>query len=210
MAANNSSSPPAEFYSTLELDDRPQYNNQAPEVAFDRENLPEVNNQANLPEVNQQAYSATYSSGGYTPVGAAGFAAKEDGVYVGDQAAAATEAKDPRICGVRRKTFIILATLAALVVVGIIVGVAVGVTVGNNRTDGEDGQPAEDGDSSSTEPTPIGPPTNVRLDTRIASTNFTDDAGNNNYVLIYQLNSGALWYVQRRSLPPGGSFDRVV
>ena len=68
MAANNSSPPPAEFYSTLELDDRPQYNNQAPEVAFDRENLPEVNHnyadQANLPEVNQQAYSATYSSSG--------------------------------------------------------------------------------------------------------------------------------------------------
>ena len=219
MAANNAPPPTAEVYSTLEVDNR-QYNNQAPEVLYDRDNLPEVNHHsaATLPEVNQQPYSATtYTSGGYTPIGPGGFAVKEDAPYTGDQTAAAaaaaagttTETKDPRICGVRRKPFIILVTLAALVVVGIIVGVAVGVTVSRNGTDEGDGQGAEDGDSSSPDATPIGPPNNIRLDTRIAATNFTDDSDHNNYVLIYQLNSGALWYVHRISLPSQSSSHRI-
>lgn len=206
MAANNSPSPPVmEDYSTLEVDNRAEYQHQAPQVAHDRENLPEVAHEQNsYPEVNTQAYPAAYPAAynsGYAPgYAAGGYVAKEDGPYVAaaaDQpaetaaaAAAAAEAKDPRICGVRRKTFIILATLAALIVVGVVVGVAVGVTVGNNGSEDDDSQAAEDGDTS---PSSSAPPNNVRLNTRIASTNFTDDAGNNNYVLIYQLNSGALW-----------------
>ena len=198
MAANNPPSPPVmEDYSTLEVDNRAEYQHQAPQVAHDRENLPEVaHEQHNLPEVNTQpypeAYSATYNNG-YSPGYAAGYAVKEDAPYVAaDQPAeTAVEAKDPRICGVRRKTFIILVTLAVLIVVGVVVGVAVGVTAGKNGSDDDDdSQAAEDGDSS---PSSTGPPNNVRLNTRIASTNFTDDAGHNNYVLIYQLNSGALW-----------------
>ncbi len=212
--------PESELYSSLEVDTRAYYP-QAPEVvAVDRENLPEVDHyRENLPEVAHYAGSLpsdapeVYSGAKpAVPVKAGG------GPYVGfgdqqpplpplppgsppstmatatgtavESVEAVPGADGPKIWGVRRKRFILLATLAAVIIVAIVVGVSVGVVTSQKSHEAEQ---VTDGDGDVPSTAIDGPPNDIRLDTRIASSNFTDENGNNNYLVVYQLNSGALW-----------------
>ncbi|KAK7757740.1 hypothetical protein SLS62_000118 [Diatrype stigma] len=195
-----------------------------PEVDHYRENLPEVNHYANAPlsagAYSNGTYSTVHSPQATTtyplartkedlPYGAAGYGSEQPlpplppssahgeagalgaaGAAGAGAAGGAAAASEPRICGVRRKAFLFLITLAAVVIVAVVIGVSVGVVTANHRI-----AEAKSKDSGDAAGSADGPPNEIRLDTRIATTNFTDEVGNENYLVVYQLYSGAIWYV---------------
>ncbi|KAH7041371.1 uncharacterized protein B0I36DRAFT_22653 [Microdochium trichocladiopsis] len=210
-SATATPSPGAQTYSTLEHDSSVQ-NGQYPEVSA-YSTLPEVDHSANptaaqyahythaaTPEYSHpvatggggEVYKKEADGGAYAPGAAAAAAA---GVGAGSAGAGGAElgaaaGPERRICGVRRKLFWILLAAAVVIVVAA-VGGGVGGALGS-RTSSSSGDPNA-GANPVQPPEPTDAPLAVYPGTRLASSNFTDQYGNDNYMVIYQVNSGALY-----------------
>jgi hypothetical protein len=92
----------------------------------------------------------------------------------------------PQILGLRRRTFWILVAFGVvLVVAGAIAGAVVGTSA--KQKSGSDAEPSEESSSSSNQN-----PNGLYNGSKLATANFTDEAGHANYLVFYQLNSGAL------------------
>lgn len=176
-------------YSTLEVDTEAQSRNQYAETASQ---YPEVNHHAtehlNYPEV--------VSGGGV----AGGLPYKADidrtppeAVQVAETPAEGEKALVPperRICGMKRKVFWGVLIGAIILIVAIVVGVTAGVVTTRKAVD------AADSDSSSGSNGSAGSTSNetaLYANTNIATANFTDGLGNENYLVVYQLNNKAIY-----------------
>ncbi|KAI0006718.1 hypothetical protein F4779DRAFT_549035 [Xylariaceae sp. FL0662B] len=175
-----------EYYSTLEVDVE---RNHFAEVGGTP--LPEVNRNADAdlhyPEVvsNSNA-SGGVSGGGGSPL----YDVKVDSTppEVVGAVPPATPIKpvaaEPRICGVKRKIFWAMLIGAAIVIVAVVVGVAVGVTTSRTRNSTIDSSGQNEASINGKA---------LFTGTDLASANFTDEFGNENYLVAYQLNSGAIY-----------------
>ncbi|KAI0810519.1 hypothetical protein GGR55DRAFT_112050 [Xylaria sp. FL0064] len=100
--------------------------------------------------------------------------------------------KGARILGLPRKWFWVALVAAVLIIVGVVVGAVVGTmkksTAVSSTGDGEantsDGAGSGGSGGSGT--------TSLYENTRLASANFTDAYGNDNYLVVYQLNEGSI------------------
>ncbi|KAI1807538.1 hypothetical protein F4811DRAFT_477213 [Daldinia bambusicola] len=166
-------------YSTLEVDTRSQYAETSPA--------------AQLPEVNQNAtehLSYPEVVGG----AAAGDAIKRDvdptlpePVYVaetGPEKPLPVPVPERRICGMKRKIFWAVVIGALVIIAAIIAGVAAGVTT-RRTIDDSDSNPGDDQDQVDE--------TALFANTNLATNNFTDEFGNENYLVAYQLNNKAIY-----------------
>ncbi|GAP84107.1 putative fungal fucose-specific lectin protein [Rosellinia necatrix] len=112
--------------------------------------------------------------------------------------------KGAKICGIPRKYFWIAIGAAVLIIVAVVVGAVVGSrnsssaeTAADNNGDGSGSgsgsgnQSGNGGTSNSTEPTTT---TTLALfaETRLASANFTDAQGNDNFLVTYQMNDASI------------------
>ncbi|KAI0911160.1 hypothetical protein F4823DRAFT_319465 [Ustulina deusta] len=114
-------------------------------------------------------------------------------VVDGSNAAGAGSSKGARICGLPRKGFWLALVAALLIVVAVIVGAVVGTmknhaaasVTGGGQTDTNDGGGNTNNGTSSVK---------LKLfeDTQLASANFTDAYGNDNFLLIYQLSDASI------------------
>ncbi|KAI1385679.1 uncharacterized protein F4822DRAFT_351170 [Hypoxylon trugodes] len=173
-------------YSTLEVDTEAQTRNNYAETT----QLPEVNHQAtehyNYPEV----------VGSYAPKkdGAVIDTTLPEPVYVpgaeaatGEKAVAAAGA-ERRICGIKRKIFFGIIAAAVVIIVGVVAGVAAGVVVGRRNSSSSN---SSDGDGDAAGST--SDDTSLYANTKLATANFTDGLGNENYLVAYQLNNKAIY-----------------
>ncbi|KAH6869531.1 hypothetical protein B0T10DRAFT_594570 [Thelonectria olida] len=96
----------------------------------------------------------------------------------------ASTSNPARICGLRRKVF--LGVIAIIILIGIAVGVGLGV--GLRHTTNET-TPNESKNSTGD----TGTGTTVLRSTRLAAANFTDEFGNDNYLVIYQRKNRAIY-----------------
>ncbi|GAW11281.1 hypothetical protein ANO14919_006240 [Xylariales sp. No.14919] len=119
-----------------------------------------------------------------------------DGLHVvGEQYSTFEDTPTPRrkisVCGLRVRIFWIALSVAIVLVVGAIAGgVAGGLTSRKSNApanDNNNGEPTSGNSSNSSDPNAI------LANTRLASTNFTDEFGFDNYLLLYQLNSKAIY-----------------
>lgn len=170
-------------YSTLEVDTDAQARNQYAETAHA---LPEVNQHAtehfNYPEVvgGTTAYKGDIDR---TPPEAV-FPTEVSQISESEKATATTQ---PRICGMKRKVFWGVLIGAIALIIGIVVGVTAGILttrrIINNANSNSDGSDASSSDNSTT----------LLANTNIATANFTDALGNENYLVVYQLNNKAIY-----------------
>ncbi|RYO97847.1 hypothetical protein DL764_007244 [Monosporascus ibericus] len=147
-----------------------------PQGGYDYSTL-EVHDQG-LPEpvnVNANCYPETTHGGTYKVVNA-------DDSYTTQAVPVVTE---PRICGLRKKTFWIVLGAGVLIIVAVVVGVVAGVLAPKSGSDGSD--ESEDSTEATTSNTTL------YNNTRLASANFTDEQGNSNYLVVYQLASRAVY-----------------
>ncbi|KAJ8107472.1 hypothetical protein ONZ43_g6723 [Nemania bipapillata] len=114
---------------------------------------------------------------------------------------AAAGADGPRICGVRRKYFWIGLVVAVLVVVGVVVGAVVGsmkhgTTSSSSSPSADQGDQNPNSDSSGGNSSGNNSTGSTKLalyeDTQLASANFTDAYGNDNFLLVYQLSDASI------------------
>ncbi|KAI8959180.1 hypothetical protein F5Y11DRAFT_14141 [Daldinia sp. FL1419] len=181
-------------YSTLEVDTE----------AHTRNQYAETTHAAQLPEVNQNA-AEHFSYPEVVGVGG-GYAIKREidptlpePVHVPATAAAAAAAAavetekglaapEPRICGIKRKFFWAILIGVIIIVVAIVAGVAAGVaTRRNNDSSGSDSSSGQDPAASQDDETAL------FANTNLATANFTDEFGNENYLVAYQLNNKAIY-----------------
>ncbi|KAI1080935.1 hypothetical protein F5B20DRAFT_84614 [Whalleya microplaca] len=167
-------------YSTLEVDTE---RNQYAEVASNQ--WPEVNHHAdahyNYPEVATNA--------GGTPL----HEVKVDNTppeVVGAAAATPTTPLKPveessRICGMTRKLFWGVLIGAIVVIIAIIVGVVAGVVTSRSHNSSDSSSSGQSDASTNA--------TALAAHTKLASANFTDETGAENYLVAFQLNSGAIY-----------------
>ncbi|KAI0835893.1 hypothetical protein F5Y06DRAFT_274696 [Hypoxylon sp. FL0890] len=174
-------------YSTLEVDTEAQERNQRQyaETAAAAQ-LPEVNQHANAdlnyPEVvggdaPRKGIDPTLPEAVYTP---------------GTDTEKIIITSEPRICGMRRKIFWAVVIGAVIVIVGIVVGVTAGVVtsrhgVSNSNSDSNSTSDQDGADGTTNNATAL------FANTRLATTNFTDEFGNENYLVAYQLNNKAIY-----------------
>ncbi|KAI1459612.1 hypothetical protein F4805DRAFT_419615 [Annulohypoxylon moriforme] len=169
-------------YSTLEVDTEAQ-----------NRNLEESARAAQAPEVNQNAtehfnYPEVVADGApkadidhtlpepvHTPE-------KE---VTGAGAAAGAAAVPKKICGIKPKFFWTLLIGALVIIVGIVVGVTAGVVTSRNKS--SDSSSSDDSADSTTNATAL------YANTSLATANFTDGLGNENYLVVYQLNNKAIY-----------------
>ena len=175
-------------YSTLEVDDSrlpetvPQQQPPGAAAGTDYTNYPEVRPDTNsYPEVVPSEYH------GYQEV-------KIDDVHAGEReaalpagAAGAAAIADPRICGVKKRTFWILVATATVIVIAIIVGVVAGTVIPSSKSDNDGSAESDNSTVDNVDAMALSP------NTKLASANFTDGLGNNNYIIAYQLASRALY-----------------
>ncbi|RYC64387.1 hypothetical protein CHU98_g1824 [Xylaria longipes] len=106
--------------------------------------------------------------------------------------AGAGGSKGAKICGLRRRYFWIALAVAILVVIAIIVGAVVGsmssppLHASTSSSDDKNDGPANTNDGTT--------PAKLTLynNTRLASANFTDAYGNDNFLLVYQLSDASI------------------
>ncbi|RYP66583.1 hypothetical protein DL769_005990 [Monosporascus sp. CRB-8-3] len=147
-----------------------------PQGGYDYSTL-EVDDQR-LPEpvnVNANYYPETAHGDTYK-------VANPDDSYTTQAAPVVTE---PRVCGLRKKTFRIVLGTGVLIVIAVVVGVVAGVLAPKS------GSAPSDESEGSTEPTTSN--TTLYNNTRLASANFTDEQGNDNYLVVYQRANRALY-----------------
>ncbi|KAI0886611.1 uncharacterized protein GGS22DRAFT_158255 [Annulohypoxylon maeteangense] len=177
-------------YSTLEVDTEAQ-----------NRNLEESARAAQAPEVNQNATEHL----NYPEV-VAGGAPKADidntlpePVQTPEKevagAGAVATAAPPKICGIQRKFFWALLGAVAMLI-AIVVGVTAGVVASRKSTSSESASSDDSADSTSNA-------TSLYANTNLATANFTDGLGNENYLVVYQLNNKAIymsaWNSSRKS-----------
>ncbi|KAI1407135.1 hypothetical protein F5Y13DRAFT_134733 [Hypoxylon sp. FL1857] len=168
-------------YSTLEVDTEAQERNQ--------KQYAETAAAAQLPEVNQHANEDL----NYPEVVAGGKGIIDptlpEAVHTpGTDAEKILSTSEPRICGMRRKIFWAVLIGAVVVIIAIVVGVVAGVltTRHNDSTSDTTGnQSGAQGDTSNA--------TALFTNTNLATANFTDEFGNENYLVAYQLNNKAIY-----------------
>ncbi|KAI1827920.1 hypothetical protein F4861DRAFT_294806 [Xylaria intraflava] len=107
------------------------------------------------------------------------------------------DSKKATICGLRRKYFWFSVAAAILVVIGVVVGATVGTLNGRAAiaaNKGGEGQDAGSGAGNDTVDGTGAGPAKLSLfeNTRLASANFSDVYGNDNFLLVYQLNDGSI------------------
>ncbi|KAI0400579.1 hypothetical protein F4802DRAFT_601861 [Xylaria palmicola] len=93
--------------------------------------------------------------------------------------------KGAKICGIRRAYFWVALVGAILIVVAVVVG----AVVGTRSKDTSHAAVPSDGDGENTN---NGTKITLFGDTRLASANFTDAYGNENFLLIYQLSDASI------------------
>ncbi|KAI2627742.1 hypothetical protein GGR54DRAFT_590260 [Hypoxylon sp. NC1633] len=105
----------------------------------------------------------------------------------------------PRICGLKRKVFWGVLVAAIIVIIAIVVGVTAGVVTRKNSSSSDSGSSGSNNDGADS-------PSNataVYAQTNLATANFTDEFGYENYLVAYQLNNKALylsaWNSSRKS-----------
>ncbi|KAI2466165.1 hypothetical protein F4781DRAFT_406540 [Annulohypoxylon bovei var. microspora] len=171
-------------YSTLEVDTEAQTRN------FD-----ETTRAAQAPEVNQNAtehfnYPEVVPGGG----------SKADidhtlpeAVLTPEKEAANTgvAAASPTIWGIKRKLFWALLIGAVVVIVGIVVGVTAGVVTSKKASSSSSDSDSSSSGDDATDSTANA--TAVYASTSLATANFTDGLGNENYLVVYQLNNKAIY-----------------
>ena len=96
-------------------------------------------------------------------------------------------AADPRICGVKKRTFWILVATATVIVIAIIVGVVAGTVIPSSKSDNDGSAESDNSTVDNVDAMALSP------NTKLASANFTDGLGNNNYIIAYQLASRAIY-----------------
>ncbi|KAJ2975206.1 hypothetical protein NUW58_g8422 [Xylaria curta] len=100
-------------------------------------------------------------------------------------AASAGDSKGATICGLRRRYFWIALVVAILVIIGVIVGAVVG-SMKRNAGSSSDDNP--ENVNNGTDPAKL----TLYENTRLASANFTDTYGNDNFLLVYQLSDASI------------------
>ncbi|KAI1117214.1 hypothetical protein F5Y14DRAFT_403563 [Nemania sp. NC0429] len=122
--------------------------------------------------------------------------------------AGADGSKGAKICGIQRKYFWFALAGAVLIIIGVVVGAVVGSTRHNSGTAAPSGaQDANNGSGSGSgsgnnntdnnnnddNNNDAGPPKlTLYEDTRLASANFTDAFGHDNFLLVYQLSDASI------------------
>ncbi|KAH6892538.1 hypothetical protein B0T10DRAFT_560117 [Thelonectria olida] len=150
-------------------------------------NLPEVdaNRANNLPQ--PEALStldqnmATHSSPGGLGM------SQGDNEHILPEVSGGTGPTKSRICGLTRKTALVLAAILSLLVIGGIVGGVVGSKAGKNSS--TPSQPSTTVSSDDTS-TAINSTTSVLVNSALASANWTDTDGNQHYYVFFQNRNG--------------------
>ncbi|KAI0024068.1 hypothetical protein F4780DRAFT_689977 [Xylariomycetidae sp. FL0641] len=185
-------------YSTLEVNHNAHV---YPEVV--RTDLPEV---AHDPQ--RYGNYSELPAGGYTLPPA--FAELKGNDQYIQTAATPTDGTSPMICGVKRGTFWIVLAVALVVIIGIAVGVPVGLMSGDTQSvnvQSTSGSNSDSGTSSSGTTSAENP---LHSQTQLASTNFTDAYGYDNYLLAYQLEDGSVYMSAWNSSKSKWIASRVV
>ncbi|KAI1773184.1 hypothetical protein F4818DRAFT_119842 [Hypoxylon cercidicola] len=173
-------------YSTLEVDTQAQARNRYAETATQ---LPEVNQSAtehlNYPEVVAGSGMVYKPEIDRTPPEAVHITETIEG----EEALRPTES---RICGMRRKVFWGVLIGAIILIVGIVVGATAGVLTARKLIDGSDSDSSSGSDNNGSTGS-TNNETALFANTNIATANFTDQFGNENYLVAYQLNNKALY-----------------
>ncbi|KAF3067382.1 hypothetical protein GL218_08495 [Daldinia childiae] len=170
-------------YSTLELDTEAHTRNQYAETTHAGQ-FPEVNHNAtehfNYPEVVGVA--------GDAPKGVIDRTLPEPVFIPGtEKALDAPDAPEPRICGMKRKIFWAVVIGAVIAIVAIVAGVVAGVVTRRDSNSDSDSSNSQDPASSQNDETAL------FANTNLATANFTDEFGNDNYLVAYQLNNKAIY-----------------
>ncbi|KAI0434540.1 hypothetical protein F5Y09DRAFT_295788, partial [Xylaria sp. FL1042] len=107
----------------------------------------------------------------------------------GANGAGAGGSKGARICGLPRKWFWLALVAAVLIIIAVVVGAVVGTMKGHTAV-----ASTGDGEANTSNGTSSGGSGMAMLyeDTRLASANFTDAYGNENYLVVYQLKEGSI------------------
>ncbi|RWA03186.1 hypothetical protein EKO27_g11919 [Xylaria grammica] len=150
---------------------------------------------------SQNAHIAPSPASAYIPQTAHSYSTYPEVVGTGAAAAAAGAgagadgSKGAKICGIPRKFFWLAVVAAILVIVGVVVGAVVG-TMSNGDTAASENNDAEGntGDEGGTTSNDTSSSTKLTLfnETRLASANFTDAYGNDNFLLVYQLSDASI------------------
>ncbi|KAI1139288.1 hypothetical protein F5Y05DRAFT_403832 [Hypoxylon sp. FL0543] len=170
-------------YSTLEVDTEAQERNQ--------KQYAETTAAAQLPEVNQYAnkdYSYPEVIGGDTPRKGIDPTLPEAVQTPVTDSEKIITTSEPRICGMRRKIFWAVVIAAVVVIVAIVVGVSAGVVTSKHNNSASDSNGDQDGAGAVTNNA-----TALFVSTSLATANFTDEFGNENYLVAYQLNNKAIY-----------------
>ncbi|KAI8625134.1 hypothetical protein F5Y19DRAFT_451034 [Xylariaceae sp. FL1651] len=179
-------------YSTLEVAEPHQYG-QYPEVAPSHSGqYPEVA-PSQLPE--SYGYYEPHKTEQTTPQTYSTYPEVVDNGANSKSAAGAESSPQAKICGIRRKYFWFALAASILIIIGVVIGVVVGVVtnrssssshnVGGNGT-GEGNGP---GASNATSPSAV----TIYENTRLASANFTDMYGYDNFLLVYQASNYSIY-----------------
>jgi hypothetical protein len=194
--------PPREEYSTLEVDTTQRL-----------DYLPQVAPDPTPPEVHVPNPYTSYPETNYTEVKpnspypfSPGPATSSDAAVLASAGLPPTERKS-RICGLQRKFFFVLLVLAAALIVGVAVGVAVGLSRSGRTSSSGASSSGTGGADNSTE---SGNSTALLANTRLATTNFTDQFGHDNYVIVYQLQNKAIFMSAYNSSESKWSVSPVV
>ncbi|OTA54491.1 hypothetical protein K449DRAFT_426255 [Hypoxylon sp. EC38] len=170
-------------YSTLEVDTEAQERNQkayAASAAADQ--APEVNPHAN-PDFNYPEVV-----GGDAPRKGVDPTLPEAIQTPGTDSEKILGTSEPRICGMRKKIFWIVVIGAVVVIAAIVAGVVAGVVTSRDNDSSSDSTSGQNGAAGATDNS-----TALFANTKLATANFTDGLGNENYLVAYQLNNGALY-----------------
>ncbi|KAF2969332.1 hypothetical protein GQX73_g4199 [Xylaria multiplex] len=152
------------------------------------------------PQPQSAQLSASPAAAGVPPT-AQSYSTYPEVVGDGGDTAGAGGSKGARICGIPRKFFWLAVVVAILIIIGVVVGAVVGTMssgrdaesknngAGNVNDDGDsegDGDGDGDGDDAGSSKLTL------FNNTRLATANFTDAHGNNNYLLVYQLSDASI------------------
>ncbi|KAI0490930.1 hypothetical protein F4859DRAFT_28364 [Xylaria cf. heliscus] len=150
------------------------------------------------PQKTDQAAVLAEQNGKLLPV--AGYAQVAPQAYptypeVVENSGAAGEdgSKGAKICGLRRRYFWIALAVATLVVIGVVVGAVVGSMKSNASTSSKSGNGSSGSDGQGDANNSTGPAKlTLYNNTRLASANFTDAYGYDNFLIVYQLSDASI------------------
>ncbi|KAI0845892.1 hypothetical protein F5Y00DRAFT_159129 [Daldinia vernicosa] len=170
-------------YSTLEVDTD----------AHTRNQYAETTHAAQFPEVNQNAtehfnYPEVVGVAGDPPKGDIDRTLPEP-VFIQEteKALDAPVPPEPRICGMKRKIFWAVVIGAVIAIVAIVAGVVAGVVTRRDNISSSDSSSGQDPAASQDDETAL------YANTNLATANFTDEFGYENYLVAYQLNNKAIY-----------------